>query len=78
MAAGFETTSHAITWCLTMMVSGVNQQNPCSGAMPANCKRFTATHAQSLASVRRDANLAPCAAKSMMVLPEGSFRGSGS
>jgi hypothetical protein len=21
MAAGFETTSHAITWCLTMMVS---------------------------------------------------------
>jgi hypothetical protein len=24
MAAGFETTSHAITWCLTMLVSGAS------------------------------------------------------
>jgi cytochrome P450 len=43
MAAGFETTSHAITWCLTMLVSGVNQQNSCSGAMAANCKRLQFT-----------------------------------
>ena len=25
MAAGFETTSHAITWCLTMLVSVFNR-----------------------------------------------------